>query len=397
MPDEERGSCSNCGETTTKDLCDACEELVACDNCNELFDVEDMLTAFGDTVCGDCFHELVVVCCRCDEYMRPQDVYSCTEDSSPYCESCYTDMWWYCSECECDHERGEDCPRNHTEFHGLDVHPFNYRPAVRIHKHVEDPPRAPACGFELEIEFGNADYRNDRSAAQLLRKLSDLLYIKRDGSLVDGVEIVSEPMTYRAFKNRSNEILLLLQKFEELGYDTRCPASGRETCGMHVHISRQAFSDLGVFKLMSLIYSDEKFLTALSGRKTLETLRQYACPDFGRAMIMMFGNVFGPKKDKQKWDAGKKSLMIQQVRRRFHAGRYWAINIEPRHTVELRFFASTLEGWRFLANMQSVWALHEFVSRHSIEQMHWPEFQWFAERSAKQYPELAAVIGQLSA
>lgn len=396
MPPEARGPCTNCGEITTKDLCDDCEELVACDNCNELFDVEDMLEAFGDTVCGDCFHELVVVCSRCDNYMRPQDVFTCTGDSSPYCESCYTDMWWYCSDCEDDHERGEDCPRNVSEFHGLDVHPFSYHPVVFTHRHAEDHPRAPACGFELEIEFGSADYQKDRSAAELLRNLSNLLYIKRDGSLTDGVEIVSEPMTYRAFRSRSNDILLLLQKFEELGYSTRDSGSGRETCGMHVHIDRQAFSDLGVFKLMTLVYSDEKFLTAFSGRQSLETLQQYACPDFGRAMSMMFGDVFDPKKDKKKWESAKKSLMVQQVRRRYHVGRYWAVNIEPRNTVELRFFASTLKGWRFLANMQSVWALHEFVSRHSIEQMHWPEFQWFAERSTKQYPELAAVLGQLS-
>ena len=53
---------------------------------------------------------------------------------------------------------------------------------------------------ELEIDHGGKDYDNAEALLDIGNRYTENIYIKSDGSLDDGLEIVSHPMTINYHK-----------------------------------------------------------------------------------------------------------------------------------------------------------------------------------------------------
>lgn len=116
-------------------------------------------------------------------------------------------------------------------------------------------------GVELEIDNGGTDRYNAEKLLNIANADAENLYIKTDGSLDDGLELVTHPMT---LTYRLNEMpwAEILRKAQSMGYLSH--AAG--TYGLHVHISRLAFGctyEQQEAAIARLLYFVEKFWAEL--------------------------------------------------------------------------------------------------------------------------------------
>lgn len=337
-------TCDDCSETIPSEdahycndetLCDDCfdNNYFNCESCNEVHHLDDSYSAFDRLYCGDCFHESYTYCQSCDEPVSRDETYFicdleidvcdyCAENNYQYCDECGQ---YYEDECECG-SNGSNPIRNHT-----------YKPEPKFHGKGKLH-----FGFELEIESYNGNDLND-TAKYITDKLDGLIYCKNDGSLNNGFEIVSHPFTFDFLKNN----LLKKNKLNPI-FDLRIQgfrSYNTSTCGIHVHLSRKAFTDLHLYKFMKFFYENPRFIWKFSQRK-LENLNRWSTL------------------------TGDKQPIIQKVKEKYNPSRYVAVNMNNNHTVEIRIFRGTLKKEGFLRNIEFCHAIFEYTKDASIKNAH---------------------------
>ena len=219
------------------------------------------------------------------------------------------------------------------------VNSYHYQPEVRFYTqpeyYVKDGKDFKGCGIELEVDIGGE--RNDMSA-MAVNMLKDEIYVKHDGSLCNGFEIVTYPHTYEAlmsmnWKNTLRELML---------YGYKSHDSNR--CGLHMHISRTLFNQTAVPKLM---YFYDKFRNdlLLFARRDRERADRWA-----RAWITEPNNITYDNEC-------EKYATFNECGR--HDYRYRAVNIINRNTVEIRLVRGTL-------NYDSFSACCEFIYKTAL-------------------------------
>jgi hypothetical protein len=86
---------------------------------------------------------------------------------------------------------------------------------------------------------------------------------------------------------------------------------------------------------------------------------------------------------------------VEAVSRMKMAGRYCALNVSPRDTVELRLFAATLNPTKFYGSLEFYDAIITFAHSHSVATMlspnAWQRFVEFVRRQP-QYPNLMRLL-----
>ena len=233
--------CSNCGIEHPLDtmyqvegdwLCESCADrlTVVCDHCNERIYEENAIEDDNHTLCDHCFDEYYIRCEDCGRIISRDHAYW-DNDDNVYCSSCWDE---------------------HNDI----IHEYNYTPDLVFHgkglRHF---------GVELEIDNGGTVNNNAQKLLDIANASAENLYIKTDGSLDDGMELVTHPMTleYHLSEMPWEEVL---RKAQSMGYLSH--AAG--TCGLHVHISRLAFGctyEQQEAAIARLLYFVEKFWAEL--------------------------------------------------------------------------------------------------------------------------------------
>lgn len=163
-------------------------------------------------------------------------------------------------------------------------------------------------GFEIETEGGKEN-------SQLIENLySDCFHCEHDGSLNDGYEIISEPMTWNFLKSYYATIKDMLDE----QYDNGQNADDEKTCGLHIHVSRSAFKDENAIKRAVAIVAGFKDNMEILGRRSENSYCSYLKVD-------------------DKLNIKKKKIMLSE-------DRYQAVNTTKPATIEFRFFQSTLKA-----------------------------------------------------
>ena len=193
-------------------------------------------------------------------------------------------------------------------------------------------------GVELEIEFPWEENRSEFCEAVD----DERVYFKRDGSLADsGVEVVSHPATYwyHVKKFPWPRILRLAREARGTSHD-----NGR--CGLHIHISRRPLEEkhpLALDKLIVLIERIWPLVKRLS-RRSDSNLKKWAL-NYGLTYI-----------DRGRLDDIKNG----------EVGRYFALNLCPSSTVELRVFRGTLRYESFKAALQFADAIVQIATHYGV-------------------------------
>lgn len=367
-------------------LCHPCREATyfKCTHCSkEKLREGDLAPAEhprGGPLCEYCFYTQFKQCKSCN-CMRAVGDGVVTSSNNFFCHACAVDRFFSCSYCsqkrEMDHlwnrtSEGPVCNNCRHSYEAeqnprpIENYSFKPRPKFRGKGHNKL-----FFGFELEVEKKRevSDETLNAAAKAVSDAVTDergrILYCKHDGSISNGFEIVSHPFDWYWFlKNRDkfDPIFGLVKK----GYNSH--DNGR--CGMHVHLSKDAFTTMHLYKFISFFQREKEFILRISQRGTeAKALDGYAKIDYEG------GSVKKIAKDK----GG-------------HAGRYQAVNLQPPKTVEIRIFRGTLKKERFMKNLEFCRALYEFTLINTLSNCKMEYFIGFVHRYKSEFPNLYSFL-----
>jgi hypothetical protein len=235
-----------------------------------------------------------------------------------FCEPCFERSCSYCEPCDAYYYDGCTYAHDEDEEDTRLIHDYSYRPDP-IFRSSQDEQTRLYFGIEIETEIRGGNYPERTNAAEYARILEDkgLAYLKSDGSLECGFEIVTHPMSHNYFMNENDLMWEVITKLKE---DYNMISWGTKTCGLHIHISRNGFSGGShQHRFLQLVYNNQDFYEALAGRSSSHWAKFTDVVDENT----------GKKSFKQKFD-------------RHGSDRYSAINTNNRNTLEMRIFRGSL-------------------------------------------------------
>lgn len=345
------------------------KELKVCINCNTELTEENAVEFNGKVFCQDCFEEKTVVCRDCGVRVWRYDSYELSEDY--LCPRC-RDSYEICERCGCLIEEDEGynlgdeiyCQSCYDYMKNETIHSYNYKPSPCFYG--EGPFY---YGIELEVDYGGEDSDNANELLGIGNCEEERIYIKHDGSLEEGFEIVSHPMTLD-YHQESMNWKELFDRAIEMNY--RSHQTG--TCGLHCHVNRTAFGETPKEQeevIARIVYFVEAHWNELLkfSRRTENAINRWA-------------SRYGLTGDTQITYKNAKDKRM---------GRYVAVNLENYHTVEFRMFRGTLKHETFMAVLQLVDEICKVCKAYSdsaIERLSWGEFVL----NIKEKPELVSFL-----
>ena len=337
---QETGICSCCGTThplselTTVDnqsFCADCvdRESVVCAHCGCRVLYDENAGSGELPLCGRCYDDYYTSCERCGAIIHRDD--ACYDDeysSDAYCSRCYQ-------------SRNSDKP----------IKDYYYKPEPIFYG---DGPRY--LGVELEVDCAGHSDDNAESVMDIANRDEPYIYCKHDGSLEDGFEIVTHPLS---LDHHMNDMPWsdILDKLRSMGYLSHKAG----TCGLHVHVNRSSLGNTKTEQeevIGRILFFFEKHWDELLkfSRRTQRQLDQWAA---------RYGYKDHPKE------------MLEHAKKGTHCGRYYCVNLQNYYTIEFRMFRGTLKLGTLLATLQLVDRVCDVavsMSDDEIRQMSWTTF-----------------------
>ncbi len=339
-------------------FCDECywERYAVCDDCGEVDDQNNTHWVNDRTICGNCLEDNNTRCEQCYEWYSNDENWEGVQ-GAVFCQNCVDNYTTWCERCEARHMNRERCDRS-----GLAE--YNYRPDFTRHDMgFED--KGPTYGIEIEVEC-TGDFNPDDVADLVTESRdSEWIYVKDDGSLDNGAELVTMPLTLpwlRANGKKLSKILTALKGEGVRSYKT-------ETCGIHIHVDSTEFKKhpLWGFKFQTFFYNNRGFSFIVSQRIQSELNQWASLTTEGRRSLIR----------KAKGDYGD-------------GGRYVAVNTDQPFTYEVRIFRGTLLFPSVMKNVEFVDAVRAFSENHGISDMTQDKFvEWLDH---KEYPNLSKFL-----
>ncbi len=348
-----QGYCTHCGSqhpaealTVFQDavLCPDCldDETVLCHDCDTRIWLDDDEGSDDTPLCSACYENNYTRCSRCNELLPCHAAYyeEGYEDEMPYCAACYDDV-----------------------SDTFAIHSYDYKPEPIF---FGTGPRY--FGVELEIDDGGECTDHAKALLKIANQTNEYLYVKRDGSLSDGMELVTHPMSL-AYQLRNMPWAEICRKAAAFGYLSH--RSGH--CGLHVHVSRLAFGKTAEKQdaaIARCLYFFEKHWEELLkfSRRTQDQLDRWAAR-------------YGYKDQPME--------ILDYAKKGYHGGRYTCINLQNHDTVEFRIFRGTLKPNTILATLQMLDHICDaaiFMSDEDLKALAWTTFVSDIQKDA--YPEL---------
>ena len=350
-------------------LCDDCfyENYSVCKICGEIMEIgdEEYVTYDGDAYCSrDCAMEDLRICYDCGCYIEDSsDEYSIASrygnGHEVICGDCRDDHWRYCDDCDdlfydddLNHHEYGDCYycdncydyHNRGDYDGInDYHDGPMLVYYDKDGTMEDQTGTDfkGYGFELEVDCGGHDHDNAKKVCDML---DEEVYCCSDGSIDDGFEIISHPHTREALeKMPMDDVLEWLRKQGYKSHDAK-------TCGLHIHASKLLFGEEEKDRIRNIakivmfyeIFWDDILKVS---RRTEEQVNRWA----------------------KKYGRGKKDtydMVDTAIKGGYYGGgRYFAVNLCNKHTVEFRLMRGTLKSETF-------WATLDFIMT-TVENAKW--------------------------
>lgn len=333
----ERITCGICGCEIEDDnytvfdgviLCENCldRQTSICSECDARIWNDDNMGTRRMPLCRDCYNEDYTTCEDCGRVIRRDDAHYFEYDDYAYCDSCY--------------ENRLDCS----------IHEYSYKPDPIFYGGGNR-----FFGVELEIDSAGKDEENAEQILDEGNRKAEHIYIKSDGSLDDGMEIVTHPMSLNYHKESMpwDDITRIARS---LGYRSH----KTPTCGLHIHVNRTTFGetrDLQDECISRVLYFVEHHWEELLkfSRRTESQMNRWAA---------RYGYKNTPKE-------------IMETAKKGYAGRYTCVNITNWNTVEFRMFRGTLKVNTIIATLELVNRICELATIFSddeIASLSWSDF-----------------------
>jgi hypothetical protein len=374
------------------EICSDCSQI--CYRCDNIESVNDTFhTVDGDLWCEDCTERSAYWCENCEEYNSNGSAFV-NDRSEHWCDGCL-DGAYYCEDCDEWNADGCDrCSENCDDNGNRIIHDYNYRPDAIFHSTTNDE----RLFFGIEIEVEARDNLKDSAEYAHQLEALDLAYLKHDGSLSNGFEIVTHPMSHEFFKNEAGDFFRVIEGLRsQIGI--RVKSWDTRTCGLHIHISRTGFNGgAHMHRFLNLVYSNQEFYEKLAGRSS----EQWAKFDD----IYMRSYVYNSDDSIVEDDYGR--ALTQRVRQFKHkldnnsrSDRYSAVNTNNRETLEMRIFRGSVNGETIKAHIDLAHASVEYTRTLSVKDVREGalssnNFMWYIIQNVEVYPELVARMNKLS-
>lgn len=378
---EKYAQCDSCGEWVPADtpvetsdsylVCEDCldSDYTYCEKCGEYHpndEVHGVYTRRGSVEywCEDCLDYNAFYCDHCNEWYD-SGYYSAYDapNGDVLCESCFDDLCCSCEECgetiwrddaiwnddrEC--YLCEDCADSCRNV----INSYGYKPSPIFHSRHGEYRRIPEG--ETDLFFGIEDEcdkgEDARTTAAEIQEITDALYIKHDGSLECGFEMVTHPCTlaYHMYQFPWKHICKTAIQHGFKSHDAR-------TCGLHVHVGVGQFAPT------------EEEQDTIAGRIVLLVDRHWD------ALVK-----FSRRKENQLHWANRPNIptyyssardYITAALRTRNGGRYQAVNLTnlyANRTIEFRLFNGTLKRDTIVATLQFLSNLCKYAMTHTTEE-----------------------------
>ena len=335
---EEKLICSVCGKTLTEEtanhfegqiMCKDCFELktAVCDCCGDRIWEEDARGNSNVVLCNHCYEYNYTNCEECGALIHNDSAYYDNSDSDyPYCYSCYERLF------------------------KSSIKSYNYKPEPIFYGSG-----SLYMGVELEIDDGGEDNANADKLMCIANDVGERIYCKHDGSIENGFEIVSHPMSLEYHLNDMSW-QKIFDKAKAMGYTSH----SNSTCGIHCHLNRSAFGSTYEAEeeaIARVVFLVEKFWDKLLifSRRTEANMNRWA----------------------SRYGISSNTKDTYKNAKDNHYGRYVAVNLENDNTIEFRLFRGTLRYETFVAVLQLVYEICRFaimLTDTEAENISWNEF-----------------------
>lgn len=319
--------CDFCGESVSRYrlnhcvggnfICDNCyntkEQFVRCDECGIIINTEE-----------DDFHE------NCGDF---------------FCTGCYLEL-------------SKSTYGEVLGYHGFDDWHFKYA--------KDEKPHTLVTGIELEVEHVNSCSESTNKIVWNLNKMLGFNTIcSRDGSIEDGFEIVSQPFSLAFIRENEERIKEALKYLIDHGYR----GDQVSTCGLHLHINREAFGETSeeqnknIDKLILFFETYKQELFRFS-RRSASKLQRWAKFLSDYKHVNVDADTDSAKRLKSLEYIGKTKSSVEE--------RYCAVNLMNDNTVEIRIFKSSLNYKTLFATIELIHTLvRRIVNSESLEDFSW--------------------------
>ncbi len=334
------------------------EKQIICSECGAVLTKKTAHEFDGQTMCERCFNELTTECDCCHERIWRDD--NSGDEDTPLCGACYDYYYTHCESCgglilrdNACYEEDDDYPYCSNCYERLNsdmIKSYSYKPEPIFYGSGNL-----FYGVELEIDKGGEYNDNAEILLNIANAANEHLYCKHDGSINNGFEMVSHPMTLDYHTNQMNW-LEVFNKAISMGYRSH----QTETCGLHIHVSRSAFGKNALEQedvIARIVHFTELHWNELVKftRRTESNINHWASR-YGVSLTAK--DTYKNVKEKN-W------------------GRYVAVNLENYNTIEFRIFRGTLRYKTFLATLQLVdmiCRLAIMLDDKTFEKMSWSDF-----------------------
>lgn len=334
------------------------ENHIYCCQCEAVIDTnEDYDTIHGQPICAECAERHTTICDCCDTLIWIGDAYG--DDSTNLCSHCYHTHYTRCENCDellyeddAYHLDGydycRDCYREETDK-CRSINEYSYKPEPIFYGSANR-----YFGVELEIDGAGKDSDCADEILEIGNADNEHIYIKSDGSLDDGMEIVTHPMTleyHKEFCWRS-----ITRKAVYLGYRSHQTS----TCGLHIHVNRDSLGDSREEQesvISRILYFVEQHWNEMLrfSRRSESSMNHWA-------------NRYG-------YEATPKAIM--EKAKKGNCGRYAAVNLCNYATIEFRLFRGTLKYNTLMAAIELVNQICDLavaMTDDEIAKLSWSEF-----------------------
>ena len=335
------------------------EEKIICECCGGSFTEEDMAEFEGQTLCSDCLSIETTFCSCCGERIWVNN--NSGDSHTTLCENCYETYYTHCNDCDRIIHRDSACYYDDYPYcqscydrcsDERSIKDYGYKPEPIFYGNGNR-----FFGVELEVDDAGEDEDNAYTVIRTAnRSGNEHIYCKHDGSLDDGFEIVTHPMTLDYHLNEM-PWKNVLSELRSMSYCSHSTGS----CGLHVHVNRSTFGDTTEKQeacIGRVLYFFEKFWAELLkfSRRTNGQLERWAA---------RYGYKDNPKE------------MLDHAKKGCCNGRYSCINLQNYYTIEFRVFRGTLKYNTLIATLQlvnRVCSVAFSFSDEEVRALSWSEF-----------------------
>ena len=336
----------------------------------------DTHNVFGKQTCYECYQEIkeTYELFTCPYCQYEQDYAESIEFAGDnVCESCYNGRN-ECDDCGTEYIGEHYCNRDNSYIHEYSYVPnLNFYPSLTTFD--PDAERNLFFGFELEVECEGAYSRGETAKRALELFDKRRVYCKNDGSLDNGIEIVTHPHTLLGYQHDFN--WSGLRTLADMG--TR--SWDNSNCGLHVHVSRKTFGICKanpkpknynerishMVRFAKFFYDNERMITQIAGRES----EDYA-------------------------SFSEKGRLLEKFRNGSDT-RFQVVNSQPNVTLEVRIFKGSLRKERVLCAIELVHAVVEYTRELHVKpnSFAWVKFMGYLSDNVEKYPNLFTIMNEL--